>query len=272
MPSLRELQSGLMDALFERHPDSHLGIAAHLKVDALDPLRRIGIYRNNLRHSLGAALAAVYPTVHELVGDDFFRCAATRFIRLHPSRSGNLLEFGGLLPDFLARLDAAAGLPYLADIARLDWAWHVVFHSTPAPACDASAALSALAAEPAARRGAAYLRWQPAARLLASAHPVFSIWRWHQSPVGDRAALDLCTGAEQVLIYAHAGDVRVKPLVAAEHALLAAFRAGECLARAAAAALARDPLFDLAPALVRHLGSGVLGAPAWLDTASSTAS
>lgn len=262
MPSLRELQSGLMDALFERHHH----VAAHLQAHALDPLRRINLYRNNLRSNLGGALAAVYPTVLELVGEDFFDGLALRYIRLHPSRSGNLQEFGGLLPDFIAGLDAAAGLPYLADVARLDWAWHAVFHSTPAPACDATAALAALATAPVAARAAARLRWQPAARLLASAHPVFSIWRWHQRPAPERQALDLAAGGEHLLVYALAGNVQVMPLDAAEHALLAAFSTGETLARAAGAALAIDPLFDLAPALARHIAQGVLGAPTWPDT------
>lgn len=262
MPSLRELQSGLMDALFERHHQ----VAAHLHAQALDPVRRIGVYRNNLRSSLGAALAAVYPTVHELVGEDFFRGLALRYMRLHPSRSGNLQEFGGLLPDYIAGLDAAAGLPYLADVARLDWAWHTVFHSTPAPACDAAQALSALAAAPVAARAAAQLRWQPAARLLASSHPVFSIWRWHQLPAQERQALDLTARGEHLLVYARAGDVQVMPLARAEHALLAAFGAGETLARAAGAALAIDPLFDLAPTLARHIAQGVLGAPTWPGT------
>lgn len=257
MPSLHELQSGLMDALFGRQHT----VAAYLDGGGLDPLRRIAIYRNNLQHSLGAALAAVYPTVHELVGEDFFHALALRYIRRHPSRSGNLQEFGASLPDFIAGLDAAAGLPYLADVARLDWAWHAVFHSAPAPACDAEAALGALATAPEASRAEAHMRWQPAARLMASEHPVFSIWRWHQLPATERGELDLQTGAEQVLICSRAGDVHVMPLDAAEHALLAAFSLGECLAAAAGAALAIDPSFDLAPALARHLANGVLGAP-----------
>jgi hypothetical protein len=264
VPSLRELQAGLMDALFERRD----GIASQLKADALDPLQRIAVYRNNLQQSLGSALAAVYPTVQELVGDDFFRAIASRYIRLHPSRSGNLQEFGGLLPDYIAGLEATAGLPYLADVARLDWAWHAVFHCAPAPACEAAAALAALAGAPAARRAAARLRWQPAARLLASEHPVFSIWRWHQSPASERGELNPSAGAECLLVYSLSGDVRVKPLDAAEHALLAALRNGASLAGGAAAALALDPLFDLASTLTRHLASGVLGAPTWPATTS----
>lgn len=259
MPSLNELQASLMDALFERQH----AVAAHLAADNVDPVRRIGIYANNLQHSLGAALAAVYPTVHELVGEQFFAGMASRYIRQHPSRSGNLQEFGAWMPDFIAGLEAAASLPYLADVARLDWAWHAVFHSVAAPACDAGAALSALAAAPEASRAAAQMRWQPAARLLASAHPVFSIWRWHQLPASERETLNLEAGAEQLLIYSHAGDVHVMPLDAAEHGLLQAFNAGECLAAAAGAALAADPQFDLAPALARHLANGVLGAPSW---------
>src|SRR5207237_5824239 len=120
MATLRDLQADMLDALFERSEAA----AVHVLARGLAPARRLGIYRNNMFDSLTAALAAVYPTVAALVGDGFFRFAAHEYIVAHPSRSGNLHDFGGELPGFLGRFEPAHSLPYLPDCARLDWAWH----------------------------------------------------------------------------------------------------------------------------------------------------
>ena len=123
---LYELQTDVMDALFERSERAQ----PHVRGGRLSPRQRLDIYRHNLFDSLSAALAAVYPTVAQLVGEGFFRFAAHAYIAAHPSRSGNLHDFGAQLPEFLAQFEPARGLPYLPDSARLDWAWHQVFHTT----------------------------------------------------------------------------------------------------------------------------------------------
>ncbi|HSW08519.1 DNA-binding domain-containing protein [Aquabacterium sp.] len=262
MPALHELQAGVMDALFGRQ-------------HALEPLirrtptvsiaagRRLEVYRNNLRQVLGGALAAVYPTVHELVGEAFFRGLARHYLAQHPSRSGNLHAFGEHLPGFLANFEPAATLPYLADVARLDWAWHAVFHAPEAMAVDPAQALAVLAAAPDAERAAARLPWPDTARLLASCHPVFDLWRWHQLPAESRGPLCASSAGQALLVLRSDGQVRVMPLTAGEHELLQALAAGATLGAAAASALALDPALDLAALLARYLAVGALGIPQW---------
>lgn len=253
MPALRELQREVLADLFNGD-----GLAAqHVRPTALSARRRLEIYRHNMQASLTEALRAVYPTVAELVGRGFFRFAAQQYITRHPSRSGNLHDFGGELAGFLEGFEPAATLPYLADVARFEWLWHAVFHAEAA-AADARATLSTLAALPDDRRGDAVLRWQPAAALLHSPYPVLALWRWHQLPPHERPEIDLDAGAEAALLRQVEGDVRVHALAPAEHALLAALQARQPLAQAAAAALALDAGFDLAGALGHYAALGVL--------------
>src|SRR6266542_3456863 len=81
-------------------------------------------------HLLGAdsgdlaaeALATTFPTVQALVGEDFFRMLARAFVGQSPPNQPVLAEYGAGFPAFIAGHDAARDLPYLADIARLDWA------------------------------------------------------------------------------------------------------------------------------------------------------
>lgn len=263
MPALHELQAAMMDALFARS----MAATRHIAPGPLAPLRRIEVYRNNLRESLTGALMAVYPTVLELVGEPFFRFAAAQYIVQHPSRSGHLQAFGDQLPGFLERFGPAAALPYLADVARLDWAWHRVFHTEAVPAVDTGRALAQLAAVPEALRGEIRFVWQPAAALVASVHPVFELWHWHQQPAATRGELVMPAGAQAILVQQQHGEVRVRSISPADHALLSRLADGATLGQAVAAALTLDLGFDLAQALARHLAHGVLCGPAWSEGA-----
>jgi hypothetical protein len=261
MATLRDVQADMLDALFERSDKA----AAHVLARGLAPERRIGIYRNNMFDSLTAALAAVYPTVAALVGDGFFRFAAHAYVVAHPSRSGNLHDFGGELPGFLERFEPARSLPYLADCARLDWAWHTAFHTCSARASDVGATLVRLARMPDEERLAVRLGWQPAACLVTSAFPILRIWQMNQSPLPDAdsaPSVDLDMGGEDVLVIQRAGEVVLERLAPAEHALLDALSREAPLGEAVGAALAVDPGFDVAAALAHHLSLATLIDPA----------
>lgn len=272
---LAELQADFIGALLGRTPALPTRLAAQVVPGTLGVAARLEVYRNNRRQTLGAALAAVYPTVHALVGEACFAGIALRFLAAHPSRSGNLHDWGEALPGFLATLAATADLPYLADVARLDWAWHAAFHAVDAapagglaakPAApDPQAALHALAAAEPAQRADARLPWHPAARLLASCHPVFDLWRWHQMPGPDRPALQLPDEGQSVLVLRRLDlphqPVAVQRTTPAEQALLRAFASGATLGDAFGAALALDARFDGPASLVRHLSCGLLGPP-----------
>jgi hypothetical protein len=144
----------------------------------LDPTRagpgdpRFAVHRNNVVAGLGGALAATYPAVERLVGPDFFRAVATAFIRLHPPRSPVLLHWGGGFGDWLAGFAPVAGLPYLPDIARLEWARCEAYHATDARPATASL-LSSLPPE---ALGGARLILHPSLRLVKSAYAVFNLW------------------------------------------------------------------------------------------------
>lgn len=51
------------------------------------PQRRFSVYRNNVTVSLVDALASIFPTVQNLVGEDFFRAMARLYVAAHPPTS-----------------------------------------------------------------------------------------------------------------------------------------------------------------------------------------
>jgi hypothetical protein len=216
--------------------------------------RRLQIYRNNQVASLGAALSAVYPVVARLVGEGFFRQLARGYVALHPSRAGNLHEFGRELPDFLRAEASLAAWPYLGDVAALEWACHEVYHEADAAALDPAA----LGDVPEDAQAHLCLYLQPAARLVASPWPVLAIWQANQAGVADDDAIpvSLDDGGQQLLVARRAWQIEFRLLGDAEARWLGALAAGRPLASALAAALEVDATFDLGAALGRHLRLG----------------
>jgi hypothetical protein len=243
---LRELQLSFSDSIFA---ESETGIVEHVVENGLPPARRIQVYRNNMHASLTDALGAVFPVIQRLVGDDFFGFAARSYIQSHPSRSGNLHDFGEQFPEFLQTFPPAAGLSYLGDVARLEWCYHAVFHAADHPPLE----LQALAAVPADELGDIRFRLNPACRLLSSGFPLLRIWQANQDDSTDDQPIALDAGGVQLLIIRRGLDIEFQPLADADYALLDAMRRGITFAEAHERALATDPGFDLPVALHRHV-------------------
>jgi hypothetical protein len=212
----------------------------------------LATYRRNRLANLHGALASAYPVGRRLVGETFFREAAKRFARAHPSTSGDLNLYGADFAAFLADYPFARELPYLCDVARLEWACHESFHAGEATALD-TVALAAVAQE---RRGEIRFRLHPAVRLIASAHPVMSIWEANQ-PERDGTP-EASTGAEHVIVRREEFTVHVGRVAPPEWLFVAALARGETL-EAAVDAVGADAASDfLAPLLARLAAGGVL--------------
>jgi hypothetical protein len=89
-------------------------------VAAADPLARIEVYRTAYVSRLCDVLRDDYPKVAAALGDRFL-AVATEYVAAHPSEHPSLRHFGRHLPEFLERSKPDA-LPWLADLARLEWA------------------------------------------------------------------------------------------------------------------------------------------------------
>ena len=250
MPTLDETQARVMHAL--RHGDLDGRAAALLRSrTAISPARRLQVYRNNSVQSLGAALAAVYPVIVRLVGEAFFQRVARAYLDAHPSRSGHLQPFGAELPAFIEALPSVANLPYLADVARLEWAWHEAWHAADSVPLEANA----FAAFPVEAQASLRFALQPAARIVVSPWPVLAIWRANQVDSGG-PAISLDEGGDSVLAVRRGFEVGLHRLDDAETAWLQALAAARPLRQAVAEALVQDPGFDLGAALVRQLAIG----------------
>jgi hypothetical protein len=251
MSGLRDLQCAVGRAVLG-HDEA--GIVDAILGDGLDPARRVGIYRHHYLTSLTEALKSIYPVVERLVGEGFFAYAADAFIAASPPREACLFEYGEGFPDFLAKFPPAAGLAYLPDVARLEWAINASLHSPDGPPAD-HAAFARLSVEDYPRL---VFRLQPSLRLLASAWRVDRIWQANRPDKPEADAVDLAEGGCALEIRQKADSVVFRRLDAEEFAFCAALAEGRSLEAAAAAMLERNPVFDLAEALRRLLGEGLV--------------
>ncbi len=230
--------------------DDDLPARGFIVEDEISSDRRVGIYRNNTLISLSKALAACYPVVERLVGERFFDQAARAFVKAHPPLQPQLLAYGGGFGTFLDGFEPARSVPYLGDVARLEWARNEALFAEEAPIVD----IAALQRVPADQYGALCFRPHPSVRIVRSRWPVQSIWQVNQAD--EVKPVDLDRGGETVLVMRPTSQVVSQILTAGEDALLAAIASGATLEEAAVRAAETDAQFDLQHALVAHLQRG----------------
>lgn len=92
------------------------------------------IYQNSVIGLKQKSLQTIYAVCHRLVGTEFFIAMITEYIQQTPSRSADLAHYGATLAEFIEHFIPAKSLPYLPDVARLEWAWHRLYsHRFTAP-------------------------------------------------------------------------------------------------------------------------------------------
>lgn len=252
MPDLRTLQSAFAGVLaaptLPAVPD---GVFAGARPALAD---RLALYRGNVAANARKALAAAYPIIGKLVGEAFFDGLAREFARHAPSKAGDLNVFGEGFAGFLATFPPARELPYLPDVARLEWAIHRAYYAADAEPLDPAR----LAQVPPEAQGSLRLRLHPACALLASPWPLARIWEVHRDDHEGDVAVAFEPKTHYCLVHRPAWRVMVGSLEAGPHLFLESVLAGHGLEEAVIRALAVDATFDLGHALATWIDAAVI--------------
>ena len=250
MLTLREVQSNFFAAL--QHEITPALVSMFQNVIAAE--RGLAIYRNNRNMNLRAALLGAYPVTERLVGAEFFDYAVAKYRRTHPSESGDLSMYGKTFPEFIATFEAAAGLIYLADVARLEWWVHESFHAADHAPFELQR-LSEISPEHYAElRGTLH----PSVRMLASPFPIDRIWHANQSAAPPPEIIDLSSGGVEVLIARAGRVVRVQALPAAAAKFLNELMCGTPLGAACELPGHIDANFDVQSVLAQWLREHII--------------
>lgn len=172
-------QQQLLRALWRRADDR--SVSLWIREPASRSAQALAAYRGNAAAVATRALTTSFPTVCQLVGEESFEQLARAVWHRHPPRQGDLATFGAELPAFIEGDAQLASEPYLADVARLDWAVHTLERAADAPAQPPG--LQRLASDDAATLR---LVLRPGAALIRSRWPVVTIWQAHRRTTPDR--------------------------------------------------------------------------------------
>jgi hypothetical protein len=207
------------------------GLAALITVpECGDAITRLQVYANGYPARIEEALAETFPALEHVVGAGAFAALCHRFAGTVPLHSYSLSDAGEALPQFLRSDPLTSSLPFLTDLARLEWCVTRAFHATDEAPFDPSS----LAHWSLDDWEHAVLRFQPWVALVESEWPVREIWEASDTPI-EQIDIDLCGRADYVLVRREGFAVICESVGAAEAHALRLLLHGESLGSAVAA-------------------------------------
>jgi hypothetical protein len=168
--NLAEYQRQMMAALLQS-PESSM------QANEGSSQLRMNIYRNNITGARLQALQQCFPCCERLLGEEYFTQFAIEFMAEHPSQA---VQIDACAPQFIDAIRQNENLlqqvPYIADMATLDYAWQLAFHGPNNMAID-YAALGQAAAE---QGETLCLQKISGLQLISSSFPLESMWQMCQ--------------------------------------------------------------------------------------------
>lgn len=237
-------------AAFERY----FGAAMAGVAPVADPAfaRAVAIHRNTAFKAATDALADNFPVLRTLSGDEAFAACARAFVVAKPPSEPRLCVYGARFADFVLAYEPFAALPWLTDVAALEWLCVEALFASDALALDGvgiAAGLDPVRALP----------LHPAVRFSRLGSPAASIWLAHQTGAPVDALERITWSPEVVLVTRPHDSLIVGPIDPGALAFLEACVAGFPLEQAAAAAAATDA--DVATVFSRLINAGAFACP-----------
>jgi hypothetical protein len=212
--------------------------------------QRFAVYRNNVAVSLTEALAKRFPVIQRLVGDAFFGAMARVYAETHRPKSPVLLEWGDSFAGFLAGFPPLSGYPYMADVARIEYARGQAYHAADARSARADSFVGANPSQ-------LHLRLHPSLQVLRLDHPAVSIWQQNQ-PGAVQQKLTLAGSEIALVLRDPAFNVPVHAITEGDAVIIDHIRLGASLTAAAELAQWAEPGHDPQPLILRLMQSGAI--------------
>jgi hypothetical protein len=250
--ALVDLQNALADHVLGQG-DRRDFLSAHLATSpGWGKAERLSLHRNTSLITLTEALEALYPVVARLVGAAFFGHLCKDFIASEPPQTPVLYRWGEGFSKAIAPREDCASVPYLADVAALEWARDQARHAAEQVPLTAETLLP-LAQQAVAAAEPLCLALHSSAQLLVSPWPIFSLWQAHQQDEPPQMTLDQ---GENVVVWRPYGRIEMRMVSPATAAFLGALADGEDLDRAHQKGLGLSRGFDFNTCLAEGLQAG----------------
>ncbi len=178
--------------------------------ERLAPEERLDIYANMYFYRLRDCLAEDFPCVSAVLGGARFHNLVTDYLLAHPSSTWTLRRLGERLPAFLAGHAAGKGMPFLGDLARLEWARIEAFDAPDARPLERADLAAMQEAGVASRR----LGLVPSARILDLDWSIAPLWR----EAADQAGEGIMAGTHSAAVGGDSHEHFAPPLQVAQPA------------------------------------------------------
>ncbi len=194
----------------------------------LKPAERIDIYRTNVRSLHVSVLMSVYPVCEKILGSDYFKQIAKKYIKENPSHSVDLNEYGGNFSSYLQQLiqrrPELEDFQYLADLAQLEWQIQEVYFSADNVKLDMVGFQNACINQ----AGEMFFSMQASVSILNSEYPIAELWEAHQSDAAEDEVI-VASEHEYLCIYRDEYQVSLKKINADLYSLITAIQDGKTL-------------------------------------------
>ena len=256
-PSLRELQRLMRSAIrpASGRADPHASWAILNPQRGVPGAERLSVYAGGYVARTREALAEVYEAVQHVVGDRTFTNLAHTYAARYPSHGYNLSLVGRHLPEFLASDPLTQQLPFLPDLARLEWLVCEAFHAFDEPPLDPAR----LARHSLDEWERTQLTFQPSVGLMASPWPILDIWTARTRPRSE-VSIDLVHRPQRVLVFRQSLQTKCELVDEQPYKVLEGLMAGQTLGAVCGdlAGLTGDERLPLAEWFARWASQGLI--------------
>jgi hypothetical protein len=204
---------------------------------------RLWIYGNGYFLRLIEALGNNFSSVKNVLGEAAFRRVARAYLIQNPSTFRSIDDIGAKIAKFLELSGFSEKFPFLADLARVEWAAHELSFADDTPAFG----VQSLKTIRAAAWPRAKLKLDPSIRLLTSHWPVNDLWR--DDGKWTTGQLRSIKPSRYYFLVHRLPDkrIRIPAITRTEHQLLSALKRGLPLKQA----LAKIPSASASPAAIQ---------------------
>lgn len=215
--TLREYQHWMKDQIHPMQAKS----AEKSSSDILNPqggvsgLERLEVYAKGYIARVHESLTESFEAVGHVLGHGMFVKLAEDYAAEYPSQNYNLSLLGSNLSSFLKTYDAVKELPFLPDLAEMEWKIAEAFHTFDRPV-EGLEILSTLSGGDLEK---IKIEFQPHVQIVKSEWPIWDIWHVRKEPV-EKIKVDLINRPQQVLIYRNQWRVKCEAIDPVQFLLL----------------------------------------------------
>ncbi len=211
MQPLKDVQKMMMCCLDGSSTTQAPSFLSQKKKSATPPLE---IYRQSVLGNHLSAFAEIYPVISQLVGESFFEHVFGQYFNSNQHQSYDVSDYGEHFGDFLDGFKACDPLPYLPDVARLEWFCHKACLG-PSYLVDSFEALTLMDEQTLQR---VCFKMPPSSFLIESSYPILEIYEINQLDKSDVAPIDISQkGGCQLFVWRSGLDLRIDLLSKLEY-------------------------------------------------------